>query len=91
MFKDYGEYKAAVFGDVLGEVDDTDFTLGTDANGDMNIAVRNNRGKISAVTDGIAMYYKKVDMTEHFTLTATVKVNKIFANDQVSFVAYGKR
>lgn len=85
LFKDYGEYKAAVFGDVLGEVDDTDFTLGTDANGDMNIAVRNNRGKISAVTDGIAMYYKKVDITEHFTLTATVKVNKIFANDQVSF------
>lgn len=85
LFKDYGEYKAAVFGDVLGEVDDTDFTLGTDANGDMNIAVRNNRGKISAVTDGIAMYYKKVDITEHFTLTARVKVNKIFANDQVSF------
>ena len=73
LFKDYGEYKAAVFGDVLGEVDDTDFTLGTDANGDMNIAVRNNRGKISAVTDGIAMYYKKVDITEHFTLTATVR------------------
>ena len=85
LFKDYGEYKAAVFGDVLGEVDDKDFTLGEDYNGDMNIAVRNNRGKISAVTDGIAMYYKKVDITEHFTLTATVKVNKIFANDQVSF------
>lgn len=85
LFKDYGEYKAAVFGDVLGEVDDKDFTLGEDDNGDMNIAVRNNRGKISAVTDGIAMYYKKVDITEHFTLTATVKVNKIFANDQVSF------
>lgn len=60
LFKDYGEYKAAVFGDVLGEVDDKDFTLGEDYNGDMNIAVRNNRGKISAVTDGIAMYYKKL-------------------------------
>ena len=83
LFKDYGEYKAAVFGDVLGEVDDTDFTLGTDANGDMNIAVRNNRGKISAVTDGIAMYYKKVDITEHFTLTATVKVNNFLLRKNI--------
>ena len=42
-------------------------------------------GKISAVTDGIAMYYKKVDITQNFRLSAKVRVNKIFANDQVSF------
>ena len=51
----------------------------------MHIAVRNNKGKISAVTDGIAMYYKKVDITQNFRLSAKVRVNKIFANDQVSF------
>lgn len=85
LFSDYGEFKGTVFGDIGGEVSRDDFTLETDKDGNMHIAVRNNRGKISAVTDGIAMYYKKIDVTEHFRLSATVRVNKVFSNDQVSF------
>lgn len=85
LFSDYGEFKGTVFGDIGGEVSRDDFTLETDKNGNMHIAVRNNRGKISAVTDGIAMYYKKIAVTEHFRLSATVRVNKVFSNDQVSF------
>lgn len=85
LFKDYGEFKGTVFGDVLEEVNEKNFTLEKASDGNMHIAVLNNMGKISAVTDGIAMYYKKVDVSKKFCLTATVRVNKIFSNDQVSF------
>lgn len=85
LFEDYGGYKGTVFGDVLENVSSDNFTLEADKDGNMHIAVRNNMGKISAVTDGIAMYYKKVDITQNFRLSAKVRVNKIFANDQVSF------
>lgn len=85
LFEDYGGYKGTVFGDVLENVSSDNFTLEADKDGNMHIAVRNNMGKISAVTDGIAMYYKKVDITQNFRLSAKVRVNKIFSNDQVSF------
>ena len=85
LFEDYGGYKGTVFGDVLKNVSSDNFTLEADKDGNMHIAVRNNMGKISAVTDGIAMYYKKVDITQNFRLSAKVRVNKIFSNDQVSF------
>lgn len=85
LFEDYGGYKGTVFGDVLENVSRDNFTLEADKDGNMHIAVRNNKGKISAVTDGIAMYYKKVDITQNFRLSAKVRVNKIFSNDQVSF------
>ena len=51
----------------------------------IHIAVRNNSGKISEVTDGIAMYYTKVPVASNFKLTATVTVNDYFHNNQVSF------
>ena len=56
LFEDYGEYKGTVFGDVLNDVSKENFTLEADKDGNMHIAVRNNFGKISVVTDGIAMY-----------------------------------
>ena len=85
LFEDYGEYKGTVFGDVLNDVSKENFTLEADKDGNMHIAVRNNFGKISVVTDGIAMYYRQVDVNKNFTLRAKVRVNKIFLNDQVSF------
>ena len=85
LFKDYGEFRGTVFGDVIGKVDKDNFTLETDKDGNMHIAVRNNCGKISAVTDGIAMYYRKIDVNKNFRLSAKVRVNKVFSNDQVSF------
>ncbi len=51
----------------------------------IHIAVKNNSGKISEVTDGIAMYYTKVPAMCNFKLTATVTVNDYFRNNQVSF------
>ncbi len=55
------------------------------ANDKLHIAVKNNSGKISEVTDGIAMYYTKVPAASNFKLTATVMINDYFNNNQVSF------
>ena len=49
------------------------------------MAVKNNRGKISAVTDGILFAFKKLPANTKFKLTADVIVNDYFSNDQVSF------
>ena len=56
----------------------------------MHIAVRNNFGKISVVTDGIAMYYRQVDVNKNFTLRAKVRVNKIFLKRPGIVWTYGK-
>ncbi|MDO5294935.1 MAG: pectinesterase family protein, partial [bacterium] len=83
---DHGIWKGTVFGDLGSEIKLNDFTLQTDATGDMNIAANNDQGKISASTDGIAMYYYKVPVGSKFTLTATAKVNSLDAeSDHVAF------
>lgn len=42
-------------------------------------------GKISAVSDGIAVYYTKVPVKDDFIFSASMKINNYFLNDQVSF------
>ena len=49
-----------VFGDVLEEVSKEHFVLEPAGENTVHIAVKNNCGKIAAVSDGIAMYYKKI-------------------------------
>lgn len=87
LWDDYGVWKGTVFGDIGGGAPTKDnFTVGKDDAGNMNIAVRNGKGKISGNTDGVAMYYYKVPVGKNFSLTATATVNKLDnANDQVSF------
>ena len=85
LFADFGFWKGSAFGDIGGNPTVDNFTLGATASGDMNIAVKNNKGKISGATDGLAMYYYKVPVGSSFTLTATATVNDIVLNDQVSF------
>lgn len=85
LFDECDGFKPAVFGDVLGEITRENFTLEKDSHGKMHIAVRNNRGKISNTTDGIAMYYKKLKSDAAFRFTAKLRVNEYFSNDQVSF------
>ncbi|MDO5521259.1 MAG: pectinesterase family protein [bacterium] len=95
LWKDHGIWKGTIFGDIGGNFVDADgnktnvesnYFVGTDADGNMNISVKNNKGKISGNTDGVAMYYYKVPVGSTFTLTATAKVNDVLnTNDQVSF------
>lgn len=85
LWQDYGIWKGTVFGDIGVDPSIQNQTLEKDSNGNMHIAVANNKGKIAANSDGIAMYYYKVPASSKFTLTAKAKINKLAINDQVSF------
>lgn len=80
-------FKGTVFGDVGMKADKfpEHFVLEPMTDGGLHIAVRDNAGKISAVSDGIAMYYRKVSVAKHFRIRAKVEVLDYFSNDQVSF------
>ena len=89
LWEDINGWKGTIFGD-FGEQEDKaeykkSFTLEKAADGNIHIAVKNNAGKISAVSDGIAMYYKKVDSDKNFILSAKLRINDYALNDQVSF------
>lgn len=83
-WKSYEQWKGTVFGDIPPGGDFSHFTLEPVENG-VHICVRDNAGKISAVTDGIAMYYTTVPSGVNFTFSAKVTLNDYFMNDQVSF------
>lgn len=83
-WKSYEQWKGTVFGDIPPGGDFSHFTLEPVENG-VHICVRDNAGKISAVTDGIAMYYTTVSSGVDFTFSAKVTLNDYFMNDQVSF------
>ena len=85
IWADYGIFKGTVFGDVGGTPSTKNQILETDANGNMHIAVMNNKGKISSSTDGIAMYYYKIPADASFTLTADMTINAYDKNNQVAF------
>lgn len=61
----------------------------TDENGNMHIAVKNNKGKITSAYDGIAMYYYQVPVGKTFTLTAKAKVNAVDAANHPEQAAFG--
>ena len=84
-FKDAYGFKGTVFGDVTTLPTESDNYILEEVPGGIHIAVKNNDGKISAVTDGIAMYYKKIPVNVNFTLKAKMTINDYFYNNQVSF------
>jgi hypothetical protein len=83
-WKPYGDWKGTVFGDIPPGGDFSKFTLEPTTDG-VRIAVRENAGKIAGVTDGIAMYYRKVPVGTNFTFSAKMRLNSYFKNNQVSF------
>jgi hypothetical protein len=85
LWLDHGIWKGTVFGDVGGDPNPENQILETDPDGNMHVAVKNNKGKIASTTDGIAMYYYKVPANSDFTLTAKAKINDFDLNNQVAF------
>ncbi len=85
LWRPVGIWKATVFGDVGKAPLDENFTLEGNGNGNIHIAVRENTGKISNSTDGIAMYYTAIPAGQNFVLSAKACINGYFLNDQVSF------
>jgi hypothetical protein len=51
----------------------------------LTMAVTGNAGKIASTVDGLMMYFVQLPAGSTFTLTATATVNKLDANNQVSF------
>ncbi|MBD5521963.1 MAG: hypothetical protein HDR03_12225 [Lachnospiraceae bacterium] len=78
-------FKGTAFGDLGGNPSSSNHILGTDSNGNMHIQVKNNKGKIAASADGIAMYYYQVPAGVHFTFSAKATLTDIDTNDQVAF------
>lgn len=85
MWEDAAGFSGTVFGDVLEAPSKENFTLEPCGENGVHIAVRNSFGKIAGVSDGIAMYYKKLPVGTDFVLRAKATVNDYFSNDQVSF------
>ena len=75
LWKKAGIWSGSVFGNVGGNPSTVNQTLETDADGNIHIAVRKNKGKIGSTADGIAMYYYKVPAASSFTLTAKATIN----------------
>ncbi len=93
-----GDWKATVFGDIgaLEYLNDIYFHLDPyegDAvhisagrlGGSSSDIVGASVGKISAATDGIAMYYQAIPSSQNFTLSANVTINNLDPNNQASF------
>ena len=70
---------------MLEEVSKEHFVLEPAGENAVHIAVKKNCGKIAAVSDGIAMYYKKIPADRPFILRAKAVIHDYFLNDQVSF------
>ena len=79
-------WKPTAFGYLGGNVSTTNYVLSATEDGNLNIAAKNNKGKINSKADGIAMYYYQIPAESSFSLSATMKVND-FATDsnEISF------
>ncbi|MCR4937389.1 MAG: Ig-like domain-containing protein [Lachnospiraceae bacterium] len=62
------------------------YVIGADADGSMNIVVKNNKGKVAAKEDGFAMYYYQIPAGRKFIFKATAKLNNMdLTNTQGAF------
>lgn len=81
------KWTGTVGGDVGGKdkITSENFLIKENDDQTVNMSVKNNRGKISSTSEGIAYYYQQVNPLDNYELTANVKIDSIHANDQVGF------
>ncbi|MCH5250823.1 MAG: chitobiase/beta-hexosaminidase C-terminal domain-containing protein, partial [Lachnospiraceae bacterium] len=83
-------FKGSAFGDLGGAPSTSLQILKTDSDGNMNISVNSNKGKVTATSDGIAMYYYQLPKDAQFTFSAKATVNAIdLSNAQLQQIAFG--
>lgn len=73
-------FYGTAMGDLAGNASAANHVREMTAEGDMHIAVKNSKGKISSAADGIVMYYYQLPSDKPFTLTAKAHVNDINAS-----------
>ena len=79
-------WKPTAFGYLGGNASTANHVLSATEEGNLNIAVKNNKGKINKTADGIAMYYYQIPAESSFSLSATMKVNDFATNsNEISF------
>lgn len=84
-------WQGSVFGDVGGQdkITSTNFGITENVNdGSVVLKSEGDRGKIATATstsEGIAYYYREIQLSDNFELSAKATVNKWTANSQVSF------
>ncbi len=81
-------FKGTAFGNLSGSTKPSaeNHILGTDGDGNMRVAVKNNKSKIDNASDGIAMYYYRVPVDSSFELSAKATINEIdLSSSQVAF------
>jgi len=84
LWADAGIFSGTAFGDLGGKPTTTNYTLALDGQ-NINMVVRNNKGKIASTADGVIMYYYQIPADKNFTISAKVTINAFDSNDQVSF------
>ncbi len=83
--EDFGIFKATAFGSLSAEAPAGTIALGKDANGNMNIKVTGDNGKISEKNDGIAMYYYQIPSNAKFNFSAKATINAIGDDEEAAF------
>ncbi|MBR1771626.1 MAG: hypothetical protein IJ747_06315, partial [Lachnospiraceae bacterium] len=79
-------FKGTAFGMLGGNaLDPSNYTLETDADGNMHVAAKNDKSKIAGSQDGLVMYYYKVPVNKQFSISAKATVNSMTENNQVAF------
>ena len=90
-----GDWKGTVFGNLDGYeyLNNMYFSLGQEGDGGIRIAVGGDSpltrsgdiGKISAESDGLAMYYQQIPASQNFIFSADVTINYLDKGNQNSF------
>ena len=90
-----GDWKGTVFGNLDGYeyLNNMYFSLGQESDGGIRIAVGGDSpltrsgdiGKISAESDGLAMYYQQIPASQNFIFSADVTINYLDKGNQNSF------
>lgn len=81
------DWLGSVFGNVGGDdkISEQNFMISENNSGVISLSSKNNRGKISSSSEGIAFVYKEINSNDNFEMSVSVKVNSFQLNNQVSF------
>lgn len=78
-------WHASAFGSLGGNPNTTNFEVSGGSTFDVTLSVKNNKGKIAAAEDGYLMYFKQVEASKDFTLSADMTILSLANNNQVGY------
>ncbi|MED1561420.1 hypothetical protein AJ85_09245 [Alkalihalobacillus alcalophilus ATCC 27647 = CGMCC 1.3604] len=86
MIEINSDWNGSVMGDTgTNDLNVENFSIMEHETGDVTLRASNDRGKISAATEGFVYYFKEIEPDVNFEFKATAHVESWTANNQVSF------